>query len=166
MKVLTVKPFEEACAAELCLRLEDIEPDVRVVTPYRPADRETVNYGMHPEQYASHFVEMWQAGKEFINVEYDIAPWPGSIREMHHCTSALCCYRYLYPSNVPQRLSNGFGCMKFGQSVLDYIPVSWENWGAVSWWDLDGAILSDIKEAGFTVHEHFPFVAHVKQPVN
>jgi hypothetical protein len=53
--------------------------------------------------------------------------------------------------------------MKFGLKLVQTTPDVWESWGNVPWWDLDGALISDLKTAGFEPHVHSPSVAHVRK---
>lgn len=153
-RVVVTKPYERACIAEQCLAVEGIAVDVNVVEP-------SSSYAECPEAYAGILAALWQDGQEFINLEHDVAPWPGALTDLWSCPNPFCYYRY--PSWPQGRLTVGIGCMKFGQAVLDKIPHSWEDWGNIPWWDLDGALVSDILEAGFERHEHSPPVAHVRR---
>jgi hypothetical protein len=154
-KVMIVKPYAGECPAELCLEIEGIAFDLWIVDP-------TNNYSGHPEAYASHLVNAWQAGEEFINVEHDVAPWPGALEQMWHCDAEFCYFQY--PMFPPGRHGSGIGCCKFGQSLIEALPHSWEDWGNVPWWDLDAAIISELKVAGIDRHEHLPYVAHARRP--
>lgn len=155
-QVVIAKPFDGVCAAERCMNIEGIVAETRQLQPSR-------NYGENPEAYAGILVEMWQRGSSFVNLEHDIAPWPGAIEELFDCEKPLCCYAY--PTWPRGRQTIGIGCMKFGQAVIEKIPQSWEDWGACAWWDLDGAMISDIKAAEFIPHIHLPSVAHVRRPM-
>jgi hypothetical protein len=158
-RVLIVKPYSERCSAESCLYGEGIVPEVKVIGPSW-ARNEGLN-GQHPEAYAGHISSMWQEGEEFINIEHDMAPWPGAIESLHECPEPLCHFRY--PYWPPGYLTTGIGCFKFGQVVIDELPDAWEDWEMVYWWNLDGAILTYLRNAGFKRHEHLPSIAHVRR---
>lgn len=154
-RVMVVKPFNECkCIAERCLEAERITCEVHSVEPTR-------SYVGNPEAYAGHFVHAWQQLETFINVEHDIAPWPGALIDLWHCPNQWCYYRYPKQNSRPS--APGIGCMKFGEHLLKAMPQSWENWGNLPWWDLDAGILDDIKSFGVLGHEHHPSVAHARR---
>lgn len=155
-RVVITKPYTQMSVAEKCLAVEGIAHRVNVVEPSR-------TYAERPEAYAGMLAALWQDGREFINLEHDVAPWPGALIDLWSCPQPFCYF--CYPSWSQGHLTAGLGCMKFGQRVLDRIPNSWEDWGNVPWWDLDGAIVSDVIEAGFEGHVHSPPVAHVRRPM-
>lgn len=154
-RVLITKPYADACVAERCLEVEGVTFDVESVPP-------STDYSQQPEAYAGRLVKAWQDRIGFINLEHDVAPWPGALDQLWLCPEPFCFFRYPAPNG---QLVAGIGCAKFGQDLLDAIPNSWEDWGTVPWWDLDGAIVSDILSAGFIGHEHGPPVAHVRRPM-
>lgn len=154
--IVITKPFNGSCVAERCLEVEGIVHGVCTI-------RQSWDYGHQPEAYAGVLAMYWAAGEEFINLEYDVAPWPGAMHQLWACPEAFC--HFSYPGFPLGRSVEGIGCTKFGQAVIEAIPNSWEDWGNVPWWDLDGAIISEVKAAGFERHEHLPNVAHVRRPM-
>lgn len=149
-RVVISKPFGVTCPAELTLGVEGIE-------------YETHSVSFSDFSYASVLTGVWQVQSEFINLEHDVAPWPGALDQLHDCPEPFCFFQY--PFWPAYHLGTGIGCMKFGQAVLDAIPESWENWGNLSWWDLDGAVVADVLGSGFKAHQHGPPVAHVRRPM-
>jgi hypothetical protein len=156
-RVLITKPFPGPSVAERCLETEGTAYDVHHIL-------QSFDYSGQPEAYATLLAKYWMAGEEFINLEYDVAPWPGALEQLWACPEPFC--HFPYPGLPPGRLVEGIGCTKFGQAIIDKIPNSWEDWGNVPWWDLDGAIITEIKQAGFNRHVHMPYVAHIRRPAN
>jgi hypothetical protein len=152
--ILIVNPTNDKCIAETCLEVEGIECTVRNIEP-------SSNYGQQPETYAGILATYWQCGNTFVNIEHDIAPWPGAIESLFDCRFPYCYYKY--PSWPRGTMQSGIGCMKFNYRLLSAISSSWENWGNVPWWDLDGALIGDLKSEGYEGHQHFPGVAHVRK---
>ena len=152
--ILIVNPSNDKCIAETCLEVEGIHYNTYNIDP-------SSNYGQQPETYAGILTDCWQKGETFINIEHDIAPWPGAIESLFTCNEPFCYYKY--PSWPRGTMQSGIGCVKFGAVLLSNIPDSWENWGNVPWWDLDGALIGDLKSHGYLGHEHVPGVAHVRK---
>jgi hypothetical protein len=147
-----VKPYEDKCPAELALATEGINCDVTVV-------EETHSYtDKAAYAYVDHLVSIWDRHEPFINLEHDVAPWPGALDELWNCSEQFC--RFRYPVFPPGRLVKGIGCVKFGFDVVN--TVTSDDWIDLAWWDLDGQIISSVKGAGFQIHEHNPPVAHVR----
>ena len=147
-----VKPYIDKCPAELALEVEGIKCDVRIVS-------ETHSYeGDDTFAYCDHIEKLWGEGKGFINLEHDVVPWPGGLDELWNCEQPCC--RFQYPVFPPGSHSKGIGCVKFSEEVVQ--KVNSDEWCNQSWWDLDGTLMSSIKGAGFTIHEHRPLAAHVR----
>jgi hypothetical protein len=149
-----VKPYSYLCPAELALTAEGIQHSVQKVG-------ESSNYtAPSAYEYAYGLAFIWELEQPFINLEHDVAPWSGAIDELWSCPHPWC--RFQYPVFPPPRMSDGIGCMKFGQEIVSNVKV--DSWLDLAWWDLDGQVISAIKGEGYEVHTHNPSVAHVRRP--
>ena len=74
------------------------------------------NYGQQPETYAGILTTHWQTLSSFVNIEHDIAPWPGAIESLFTCNEPFCYYKY--PSWPRGTMQSGIGCVKFGEELL------------------------------------------------
>src|SRR5262245_25598563 len=43
-----------------------------------------------PHDYGDSLMKAWELGETFINLEQDVAPWPGALSQMWSCASWWC----------------------------------------------------------------------------
>lgn len=72
----------------------------------------------HEFGYADHWVDAWQRGETFINVEQDVVPSPAALREMWECPAPYCKLDYIYPWSGSPRGVSPIGCAKFSKEFI------------------------------------------------
>lgn len=146
---IVVAAVSDQCPAVLALRMEGFEPEVTVM-------EDDLHYGRFLREH-------WARGA-FINVEHDVAPWPGAIQQLWDCREPFCGFGY--PVGTTDWLIYSMGCIKFGQELLDANPGLPDRWQDEPWTSLDGKVVNPICEAlGVEdFHRHGPPVAHVREP--
>ena len=103
--------------------------------------------------YGKTLADCWTSGQEFINVEHDIAPWEGAIKQLEECTGELCLFGY------PRAQSGSLGLIRFSQSLIDRFPEASARWSTTPWNMLEQAVLGYFKNV--EKHQHYPNVAHL-----
>lgn len=108
--------------------------------------------------YGSLWWSLWNEGRPFIVVEWDIAPWPGAIRTLDQCTSAWCTHRYpLHRTSDGAQITTSFGINK-----IRPIGPAPNAWLSTEWRLLDGLVVPVVRDRLGDSHIHEPPVAHVK----
>lgn len=144
MNVLIVSPYKH-CVAAKALYSEGIE--YRIIHP------------VDDHSYGRIIAGAWQIGESFINVEHDIAPWPGALQALEDCTEPLCAYQYL----IRGELTTALGCIKFSDTIMKRYANACEGWEATHWMHLDARVISSLEwDRKIKVHLHEPPVAHVR----
>ena len=155
--IVIVNPHSTRSPAELALETEGIKCEVISV-------EETHSYeGDSSYAYVDLLGKLWDKGETFINLEHDVVPWPGALDELYNCDQPCCRFSYpmFPPGSRDERIFGaGIGCIKFTEEVIRNTTA--DSWLHLAWWELDGQIISEIKGAGYAIHEHSPDVAHVR----
>lgn len=143
---MIVSPTED-CIAAKALRSELIE-----FVLIKPAD---------DLAYGRVFSRAWEIGKTFINIEHDIAPWPGALQAMWDCSHDICLHEYMIGhSGKKQR---ALGCIKFDRELMLRHPDANYGWDETLWNHLDAQVLgATIVDLEIEPHVHEPPVAHIK----
>lgn len=113
--------------------------------------------------YWQYFVDRWQEGKTFINVEHDIAFWPGALEEIWDCPRDWCMYAYScdhdFIINTPY-----LGLVKFDKSFIEPTKDQWQDTNK-NWQVLDQELNRFARACGFTPHQHYPAVINANPNV-
>lgn len=142
MRILIVT-VEEKCPAAYAVRTDGWRPEIVVVDP-----EDVFAYGR-----AMH--EFWQDGEAFINVEHDMAPWPGAVQALRSCTLDLCLFGYY-------RAEQGsLGMIRFSEKLIAQFPDLSKTgaWERTAWNMMESAVLGGL--SNIDRHQHFPHVAHL-----
>lgn len=103
---------------------------------------------------------LWTEGEPFILVEHDIVVTPKVIDDLASCGSPWCAFPYHEEVGEPV---TGLGCTKF-------VPdpgVSLDLGGMPDpiWQNVDTTVAGILQAAGWTVHEHGPWLRHLNPKV-
>jgi hypothetical protein len=118
--------------------------------------------------YNDYLIEVWAKGKDFINFEHDIVPWPGAIQELLACPYPWCFFGY--QDQVKDLAASGaamFGLVRFRAPILTALPQVWtdrkamgegpEGW-PVPWRGMDTHFFTYATQRGYRPHQHYPSV--------
>lgn len=72
----------------------------------------------HEHGYADYWVERWQEGRKFINVEQDVVPHKSVLEEMWDCPEDYCICQYAYPWAGSPIDHSPIGCAKFSEHFI------------------------------------------------
>lgn len=112
-----------------------------------------------PHDYGDMLAELWDKGRSFINLEHDVAPWPGALTEMWNCRQSWCAM----PLMVHQCINEtNFGCVKFGAEFIKAFPNIWKEYPRneiFDWKSLDSWLYQQVAPARH--HRHGPPVLHL-----
>lgn len=132
--------------------------------PYRPDPIEfelSTIPCVGPHGYGDALAELWRKAKSFINLEHDVAPWPGALTEMWECREPWCAM----PLIVHQCVNDtNLGCVKFGAQFMAANPTLWDSYprnDIYDWRSLDSWLYS--KVAPQFHHRHRPAALHVNE---
>src|SRR5215831_17320456 len=64
--------------------------------------------------------EYWAKGDSFINVEHDMCPWPGAMKEIWECDADWCVFGY------PAIDRGALGVVRFSKKLIERFPNA--NW--------------------------------------
>jgi len=111
--------------------------------------------------YGDKLAQYWHRGEDFINIEHDIAPWPGAVEELWDCTSLWCTHQY--PIGHSGKFQKGLGLIKFSSSLIERYPDACLGWDETPWNQLDAQVYGALEiDRRIHAHMHFPPVAHIK----
>lgn len=143
-----------------CLRIQFVKPELRRIEK-------------KPDAYHRMLAEVWSEGREFFIVEQDVLAWNGGIARMSECPEAWCTMPLLCRGRV---MYSTFGCVKFGQQLLDRFPDLWDGVGP-EWFLQDSGFARELAhridlddrpsplggEDGHQSHIHMPAAAHMNE---
>lgn len=112
-----------------------------------------------PFAYSHYFEMRWQVGETFINVEHDIAVWPGALKEIWDCKELWCAYDYVvsdWEHQEAELRAVHLGCTKISAEMISLLPHCWDE--EVNWNVCDLHLFKQAKEVGIKPHQHFPGV--------
>ena len=110
--------------------------------------------------YYEYFKKRWEEGKTFINLEQDIVPYPGALKELWDCPQDWCMYDIHVPCrwnlNLEDSNIGGYplGCMKISSEMIKSTPKLWEK--PIKWDEIERILIPGI----FPVHQHRPGVVN------
>lgn len=111
--------------------------------------------------YGDSLKRLWEKGEGFINLEHDVAPWPGALTEMWKCKVSWCALPLIVHGCENQ---NNFGCVKFGKTFIAVTKGIWEEYPRneiFDWRSLDGWFYQKMKEKFDCFHHtHRPAALH------
>jgi hypothetical protein len=132
------------------LRVQYVQPEVHKVSG--------------KEGYWKLLNKTWKEGQEFFIVEHDIIAWPGAINEMKNCEGVWCTLPSLCHGKI---LGTTFGCVKFGQKLIDAEPDMWENIGKTLngkvWFRQDANFVGAMAQLQYNISVHFPAATHLNE---
>lgn len=130
---------EEKCPAVYALQVEGYDPEVVIV-------EDIFTYGETLAQY-------WAEGEAFINIEHDMAPWQGAVKELINCEHDLCLFGY------PRAEQGSLGMIRFSRKLIESFPNVNQSWRRASWNMLEGVVFASFRNV--PKHQHFPGIAHL-----
>lgn len=142
MRVL-VAALEPGCTAHLALQAEGVEHEERVCKG--------------DTGYAALLAEAWRAGRGFVVVEHDVAPWMGAVAQLVGCGRDWCMFRY---PKYGGALTRGLGCAKFSDRLIHDYPDLSDAWQDTDWRVLDGAVGGAVAEVLRAEVDRFPLCFH------
>lgn len=83
-----------------------------------PGGTNIIPIGDHEWGYADYWIEQWQKGETFINVEHDVVPRPEALIEMWDCPEPYCLCNYIYPYAESPVETSPIGCAKFSSDFI------------------------------------------------
>ena len=145
MKVV-VAALSDFCPAMEALRSEGVAPRLTIVK------------GQY--DYGRALAQAWEEGEEFINLEHDVVPWPGALKNLIGCESVWCGYQYIagHSARIRRPIQTGIGCVRFSEQVIRKTPSLVEKLRDVVWQAIEPTIWQAI---GSEWHCHLPPVAHL-----
>src|SRR5262245_10329079 len=78
-----------------------------------------------PHAYGDSLRAIWEWQRPFINLEADVAPWPGALTELWQCPRPWCALPLVVHNAVNQR---NLGCVKFSRELMALYPDLWQNY--------------------------------------
>ena len=132
--------------------------------PYRPAPLEmylTYVYcpPTQPHAYGDSLRQFWEWGRPFINLEADVAPWPGALTELWQCPRPWCALPLVVHNAVNEK---NLGCVKFSREFIALYPDLWATYPRneiFDWRSLDGWLYQRVQPA--RPHTHEPPALHL-----
>lgn len=111
--------------------------------------------------YGDSLDRLWNKGEGFINLEADVAPWPGLLTHMWDCPATWC----MAPIIVHGAVNNtNFGCVKFGDKFVSDTKGIWAKYprnDIFDWKSLDTWFYDKMwKERELRPHVHTPPALH------
>lgn len=111
--------------------------------------------------YGDFLAKQWEKGEAFINLEHDVAPWPGALTEMWECDKPFCAM----PLIVHQCVNDtNLGAVKFGAAFIAAHRDLWKEYprdDAHDWRSLDSWLYWKIEPLRH--HRHGPPALHFNQ---
>ena len=100
---------------------------------------------------------MWDIGESFVIVEHDVvAP---DLSEIMECPEDWCAYGY------KDDAESFLGCVKISKKIIETIPHVWRLMPNRVWNLCDVHFKDVATKAGFTVHQHYPSLKHIKAAI-
>jgi len=132
--------------------------------PFRPAPLEMYLTYVYcpPEQkhaYGDSLRALWERGHPFINLEADVAPWPGALTELWQCPRPWCALPLVVHNTVNEK---NLGCVKFSREFIALYPDLWATYprnDIFDWRSLDGWLYQRVQPA--RPHTHEPPALHL-----
>jgi hypothetical protein len=132
--------------------------------PYRPDPISlTIQYRRLTDEhsYGDLLAELWEEGEPFINLEHDVAPWPGALTQMWSCKFGWCAMPLIVHQCVNE---TNLGCVKFSKSFIEAYPDLWTTYPRneiFDWRSLDAWLYQKTQPLGH--HRHAPPALHLNE---
>ena len=114
-----------------------------------------------PHGYGDLLASMWERGEAFINLEHDVAPWPGALTQMWECDKPWCAL----PLIVHQCVNDtNLGCAKFSADFIAATPELWRTYprnDIFDWRSLDSWLYQKLSPR--VHHRHEPPALHMNE---
>lgn len=110
-----------------------------------------------PFSYCEYFQKRWSEQRTFINVEHDIAFWPGSLEALWDCPHLWCAYGYHLNDNFSDHYRTLFpylGMVKFDKEIIINSSNIFDE--MKEWLGFDQIVAERLRGRGFDVHQHYP----------
>lgn len=148
-------------------------PQIPVYVPHKRLEPATqialIGYNVIPVatiddyDYQRFFQDRWKDGTSFVNVEQDIIPWPGAIKEIWDCPHEWCVFDFHLPVHWNRNLEDEkigipIGCVKISASLIQKTPGMWDE--PVTWDKCDMRLTQYAISHNVTVHQHRPGVVN------
>jgi len=123
-------------------------------------DAEVVSVGGSPYAYWSVIASLWFHGEPFIIVEHDIVVTAQALDDLASCGSPWCAF--VYHEEIGEPVS-GMGCTK----IVPKMGMALDLAGMPDpvWQNVDTTVAGILQAAGWTVHEHGPWLRHLNPKV-
>jgi hypothetical protein len=131
---------------------------------YRPAPilMSTTLVYCPPEQrhaYGDSLRSLWEWKRPFINLEADVAPWPGALTELWQCPETWCALPLIVHGAVNEK---NLGCVKFSAKFIERHPDLWATYprnDIFDWRSLDSWLYGQLEP--MRPHRHGPPALHL-----
>lgn len=139
------KPSEKLQLVVDCLRIQRVQPILHQV------DSGSAYYDL--------VQTAWAEGQEFFIVEQDVVVWYGAIPKMQMCEEPWCTLATICHG---REIKTTFGCVKFGQKLIDQRPGFWDDIPK-EWFHLDANFADKIGWPFIKPHSHWPIATHLNE---
>lgn len=161
MKVILHHSGKITEGTELALAAERYQQRTNM-PPYRPdpLEIEVVRLKcVDKHDYGDFLAAHWLRGEPFINLEQDVAPWPGALTEMWNCPQRWCMVQIIVHGAIN---NTNLGCVKFANEFISAFPDVWKKYprnDIFDWRSLDSWLHQFVEPA--KVHIHNPPALHL-----
>jgi hypothetical protein len=114
-----------------------------------------------PHAYGDSLTGFWERGEGFINLEADVAPWPGALTELWYCPEPWCALPIIVHDAINER---NLGVMKFSSSFIAHHPDVWRTYprnAIFDWRSLDAWLYEQLRPQ--LPHRHLPPALHLNE---
>ena len=111
-----------------------------------------------PHDYGDALAELWARGEGFINLEHDVAPWPGALTQMWDCSEPWCAMPLMVHKCINE---TNLGCMKFSAAFIAEYKDLWSSYprnAIFDWRSLDAWLYGRVQPRRH--HRHGPPALH------
>ena len=133
------------CPAGAALYMEGIEHELKLV-----GDN---------DDYSQLLTQLWLAGEEFLTLEHDVVPTPGTLQALRDCPAAWCQHLSF---TGPGKLRQGLGSLRVSKEALSQARDLPSRWLGTHWRYLDGKVVPAMEQRFGPAHFHEPPFAHVR----
>ena len=98
--------------------------------------------------YGDSLARLWEKGESFINLEHDVAPWPGALTQMWECDHLWCALPLIVHGCVNE---TNLGCVKFTRDFMKMYPDVWRDYprnDIFDWRSLDSWLYQKVAGVG------------------
>lgn len=154
----TIEKATMAAIAQERLHLRTNDPHFRPA----PIEMSTTLVYCPPAQkhaYGDSLVELWKWKRPFINLEGDVAPWPGALTQLWTCPESWCALPLIVHGAVN---NTNLGCVKFSARFIERHPDLWATYprnDIFDWRSLDAWLHGQL--APMRPHHHGPPALHI-----